>query len=141
MVDKISELKEGKSVTIKGRVLEVSEVRTVQTKYGPRELSEAIIGDETGRVKVTLWGEKAGTLKEGEVVEIRDGWTTSFRGEIQVNVNRRTEIKKLEDGDAPELEEKPDIVPRAQGNFRRHARGERRHPKRSYRRTPRGTEL
>jgi replication factor A1 len=31
-----------------------------------------VIGDETGRVKVTLWGKHAGTLKEGEAVEIRN---------------------------------------------------------------------
>ncbi len=121
MVDKISDLKEGKSVTIKGRVLEVSEVRTVQTKYGPRELSEAVVGDETGRVKVTLWGDKAGTLKEGEVVEIRDGWTTSFRGEVQVNVNRRTEIEKLDDSEAPAAEEIPEERPKSEGGYNRYS--------------------
>jgi len=120
LVDKISELKEGKSVTIRGRVLEVGEVRTVQTKYGPKQLSEAVIGDETGRVKVTLWDKKAGTLKEGEFVEIRDGWTTSFRGEVKVNVNRRTEIEVLDEG--PSEEEIPDIWPKAEDSFSNHSR-------------------
>ncbi|UXD21454.1 single-stranded DNA-binding protein [Ignicoccus pacificus DSM 13166] len=133
MVDKISDLKEGRSVTIKGRVIEVSETRTVQTKYGPRELSEAIVGDETGRVKVTLWGDKAGTLKEGEVVEIRDGWTTSFKGEVQVNVNRRTEIEKLPDEEAPEVEEIPETTPKAEGGYRGQRRSGR-YPRRNYKR-------
>jgi len=124
LVDKIVDLKEGKSVTIRGRVLETSEVRTVQTRYGPRELSEAIIGDDSGRVKVTLWGDKAGTLKEGEVVEIRDGWTTSFRGEVQVNVNRRTEIEKLNEDDGPQPEEIPEVTPKSDNNRgKRYTRG------------------
>jgi len=113
LVDKIKDLREKRSVTVKGRVLEVSEKRTVQTKYGPAELSEAVIGDETGRVKVTLWREKAGTLKEGEVVEIRDGWTTSYRGEVQINVNKRTEIIKLDDSEAPPPEEIPEDRPKS----------------------------
>ncbi len=118
MVDKIKDLKEKRSVTIRGRVLEVSEKRTVNTKYGPAELSEAVIGDETGRVKVTLWRDKAGALKEGEVVEIRNGWTTSYKGEIQVNVNRRTEIVRLENSEAPPEEEIPERRPRAWGKGR-----------------------
>ena len=76
------------------------------------------MGDESGKVKVTLWGDKAGTLKEGDVVEIRDGWTTSFRGEVQVNVNRRTEIEKLSDDEAPPVEEIPDVTPKSENDFR-----------------------
>ena len=112
MVDKIKDLKEKRSVTVRGRVIEVGEKRTVNTKYGPAELSEALIGDETGRVKVTLWRDKAGSLKPGEVVEIRDGWTTSYKGEIQINVNKRTEIVKLSDEEAPPEEEIPERRPR-----------------------------
>jgi len=118
MVDKIKDLKERESVTVRGRVLEVSEKRTVNTKYGPAELSEAVIGDETGRVKVTLWRDKAGSLKVGEVVEIRDGWTTSYKGEIQINVNRKTEIVRLDDSEAPPPEEIPEERPRSKGRGR-----------------------
>ncbi|ALU11621.1 single-stranded DNA-binding protein [Ignicoccus islandicus DSM 13165] len=132
MVDKISDLKEGKSVTIKGKVLETSEVKTVQTKYGPRELSEAVIGDETGKVRVTLWGDKAGTLKEGEVVEIRDGWTTSFRGEVKVNVNQRSEIEVLNE-EGPSEDEIPDNWPKAEG------RDMRRRPRNNFRGSRRGS--
>ncbi|ABU82133.1 OB-fold nucleic acid binding domain-containing protein [Ignicoccus hospitalis] len=112
-MDKIKDLKEGKSVTIRGRVLEVSEKRVVNTKYGPAELSEAVVGDETGRVRVTLWRDKAGSLEVGDVVEIRDGWTTSYKGEVQVNVNRRTEIVKLDDSEAPSPEEIPEERPKS----------------------------
>jgi replication factor A1 len=113
LVDKISELRDKRSVTIKGRVLEVSEKRTVNTKYGPTEMSEAVIGDETGRVRVTLWGDKAGSLKEGEVVEIKDAWAKSYRGEVQISVGKRSTITKLSDDEAPPAEEIPETRPRA----------------------------
>ena len=124
MVDKISELEERRSVTIEGRVLEVGEVKDVQTRYGLRKLGEAVVGDDTGRVKVTLWDDKAGTLKKGEVIRIRNGWTTSFRGELKVNVNRRSEIERLNDWEAPQEEEIPNFTPRTTNRryYRRHSR-------------------
>lgn len=120
---KVMELKEGdQGVVIKGRVLETRESRVIETKRGPRTISEAILGDDTGRVKVTLWGEKAGSLQEGEVVEIKGAWTSSFRGKVQLNVGYRTQVEKVDDSEAPPAEEVPEDEPTA--SYRpRHGQG------------------
>jgi len=111
---KVSQLREGEDgVTVRVRVLSVGETRTVQTRKGPRTLSEALVGDETGRVRLTLWGKHAGALREGEAVEIRGAWTTSYRGEVQLNIGYRGEIERIEDNSVPRPEEIPEDRPKA----------------------------
>ncbi len=129
---KIISLREDESnISVKGLVIESGEPRVVETRKGPRTLSEAIIGDETGRIKVTLWGKHAGTLKEGQAVRIEGGWTTSFKGKVQLNVGSRSNIEVLEDSDVPSKEEIPEDMPqatrapRASGRWQGSGRGQR----------------
>ncbi|BAA80315.2 single-stranded DNA binding protein [Aeropyrum pernix K1] len=112
---RIMDLREGlRNVSISGRVLETGEPKMVETKRGPATLSEAVVGDESGRVKVTLWGSHAGTLKEGEAVRIEGAWTTSYRGKVQVNVGRESTIEKVDSEDVPQAEDIPEEMPEAQ---------------------------
>lgn len=111
-IKQIIHLKSGEeNVHIKGRVLEVSPPRVIQTRKGPRTISNAVIGDETGRVQATLWGSKAGTLSEGQVIEIEGAWTTSFKGKVQINIGRTTKVTELPDKEAPLSEEIPEDQP------------------------------
>ncbi len=115
------------NISVKGRVLETSPPKIINTKRGMRTISNAVLGDETGRVQVTLWGSKAGTLHEGDVVEIDGAWTSSFRGRVQLNIGKSTSVKKLEDGEAPLAEDIPEDEPKAPMNNysprRRYGRG------------------
>ena len=121
-VRKISSLREGEdNVNVKVRVLKTMDTKVVETRRGPRTISEAVVGDETGRIKMTLWGKHAGSLREGQAVEVSGAWTTSYRGEVQLNVGFRGEIKELDDDEVVSESEVPDEVPKAQSpsGFRR----------------------
>ncbi|MCE4602218.1 MAG: OB-fold nucleic acid binding domain-containing protein [Desulfurococcales archaeon] len=125
---KISSLKEGMdNVSVKGRVISTEDPKVIQTRKGPRRISEAVIGDDTGRVKVTLWGKHAGTLEEGEAVEIRGAWTTSYRGEVQLNVGYKGEIERIGEDEVPSEEDIPENTPKAETGYRRGGYGPRRH--------------
>lgn len=116
---KISELKEGEqNVTVTARVLDVQEPKVIETKKGPRTISEAYLGDETGRIKTTFWGEKAGSVEKGDVVKIEGAWTTSFKGKVQLNVGSKSSIEKVDDSEVPPEEEIPSEEPSAEsGGF------------------------
>ena len=122
-VRKISSLREGEdNVNVKVRVLKTMDTKVVETRKGPRTISEAIVGDETGRIKMTLWGKHAGTLEEGQAIEVKGAWTTAYRGEVQLNVGYRGEIKELDDDEVAQESEIPENVPKAQspsGGYRR----------------------
>ncbi|MGC9122243.1 MAG: OB-fold nucleic acid binding domain-containing protein [Thermogladius sp.] len=116
----IIDLKPGmEHVKVKGRVLEAGPPKVIQTKKGPRTISNAVIGDSTGRVETTLWGEKAGTIKEGQAVEITGAWTTSFRGKVQLNVGRSSEVREVSDAEVPQPSEVPADSPTAPEEERR----------------------
>ncbi len=131
---KVADLREGEdNVDVKVRVLSAEPPKVIHTQRGDRTISEAIVGDDTGRVKLTAWGNQAGKLKEGDAVELQGAWTTSFRGEVQLNIGSRGAIKKLEDTEVPKPEDIPENTPKAQGG----GFGSRRGPRRGGGRPPR----
>ncbi len=101
------------NIHVTARVLEANPPRVIQTRKGPRTISDALLGDETGKVKATLWGRKAGSLEEGTVVDIEGAWTSSYRGQVQLNIGSSTRIKVVDDSMAPPKEEIPDDMPKA----------------------------
>ncbi len=112
---KVADLREGlDGIDLKVRVIEAREPKVIQTRKGNRVISEAIVGDETGRIKLTLWGKQAGILHDGEAVEIKGAWTTSYRGEVQLNVGSRGEVTKIDENEVPSPDEIPKNVPKAE---------------------------
>ncbi|BAB65497.1 MULTISPECIES: OB-fold nucleic acid binding domain-containing protein [Sulfolobaceae] len=124
--EKINNLKPGmENVNVTVRVLEATEAKVIQTKNGARTISEAIVGDDTGRVKLTLWGKLAGSIKEGMVVKIDNAWTTAYKGKVQLNAGSKSQISEVNDESFPQADQIPDTTPSA-GEYRRPFRGGRR---------------
>lgn len=92
---KINELKPYmNNVNIKAKVIELKESREVTTKFGTiTTLTEAVLEDETGTIKLSLWGNQSEGIEEDQVVEIKDGFTKEFRNELQLGIGRRGSIK------------------------------------------------
>ncbi len=86
------------SVDITGRVVRTYGVRTFDRETGSGKVSNLLIMDETGNVRVVLWGEKAepvekDMVKRGDVVQVRAGYTrTGLSGDVEVHVGRRGRI-------------------------------------------------
>ena len=114
---KVSELKPGmERVAVLVRVIDPGEVRRITTRAGERTIREATVGDESGRVKLVMWGKSIKSLKRGDVVEVSGAWTTVFRGKLQLNVGGPESVRVVEDsGEVPSAEEIPEEEPRAEG--------------------------
>lgn len=88
---KIKELEDGmKRVNIVAKVIEKSDPREVhsRTKDTTYNVADAVISDETGTTKLTLWNEQIDRVNVNDTIKIENGYVTSFRGEIQLNVGR-----------------------------------------------------
>jgi len=87
---KIAELRAGmRRVDIAAKVTEVSDTRDVTTRTGEQmKVATAVVNDESGSVKLTLWNEQIGQVKVDNNVKVENGYVTSFRGEMQLNVGR-----------------------------------------------------
>ncbi|RLG40571.1 MAG: single-stranded DNA-binding protein [Thermoproteota archaeon] len=124
MFVKVSELTpDMNEVNIKVRVLEAGELKEIQTFRGERTLSEAVVGDETGRITLTLWGEHAGKVSAGDAIEIKNGYTRVFRGELRLNLGSRGTIEKIADSEVPSIEEVPEISPQVPEGYEPRRRG------------------
>lgn len=111
---RILDIKPGmNNVNLRVRVLETYKPKTIQTRKGPRTISEAIIGDESGRTKATLWGQKAGTLEAGRAYEIEGAFITGYRGQALVNIGRTSKITRIDDEEVPGEDMIPEDTPRA----------------------------
>lgn len=95
---KIADLKgEQSRVDVEGEVIEKGEVRTVNLRAGGTStVADATIRDDSGTIKLSLWGEQINTVDVGDKVKIENGYTKAFRGEIQLNIGRYGKLTKPE---------------------------------------------
>jgi len=56
--------------------------------YGEEPHAIGFLRDKTGEVKITFWGEDSRKAKKGLRVKIIQGYTSEYRGQLQLNSNR-----------------------------------------------------
>jgi replication factor A1 len=95
---KINELRDNMSkVDAEGEVTNISEPRTVNLRTGGQSrVAEAELRDDTGTIKLSLWGDQIDMVKVGQRVKVENGYTRSFRGEVQLNIGKYGKLNILE---------------------------------------------
>lgn len=93
---KISELKSGQ-----GKVDVEAEVKSIEpersfNKYG-RDLrvTNAIISDDSGSIKLTLWNQDIEKVQIGNKVKITNGFVNEFQGEKQLTTGKFGKLEVL----------------------------------------------
>lgn len=88
---KIEDLKAGmKHVNLNAEVLEVSEPQMITTNWGfSAYISNAIIADETGIIKMSLWNKQIRMVSKGDSIRIENSEVVTFRGERQLRIGRK----------------------------------------------------
>lgn len=95
---KIQNLKAGmKRINLKATVLEIPKSKTVYTRFGTTAcVSNALIADETGSIRISLWNQQINTISEGDVINIKNGKVARFRGERQLRIGRQGSLSVIE---------------------------------------------
>ena len=77
-------------IDVEAKIAEKSETREVRSRYKNEtyQVADAVIQDDTGTIKLTLWNEQIDQVNIGDTIRIGNGYIRSFRGEIQLNVGR-----------------------------------------------------
>ena len=98
VTSKIGNLKVGmKKVSLKAEVLEIPESKIVYTRYGTTAcISNALIRDETGSMKMSLWNHQISMVHKGDVIDVKNGKVTWFSGERQLRLGRRGSLSVIE---------------------------------------------
>jgi replication factor A1 len=95
---KIEDLRVGmKKINIIAEVLETSEPSKVHTQFRDNALvSNAEIGDETGKVLLCLWDQQVNAVSVGDYIEVKNAHVATFKGEKQLRLGKNGSIVKLE---------------------------------------------
>lgn len=92
----INELKPGQgNVTIEGEITDVSPPRTFE-KFGKSgRVANAVLKDNTGEIKLSLWNEQIDTVKTGSHVRITNGYVSEWKGELQLTTGKFGKLEIL----------------------------------------------
>ncbi|MGP8337861.1 MAG: OB-fold nucleic acid binding domain-containing protein [Methanosarcinaceae archaeon] len=98
---KIIDIKDGMGdINLCGRVVDISDVRTFSRKDGTEgRVCNIRIGDETGKIRVTLWDNKTDFTKDidfDDSIEIINGYAreNNFNQQVEIQVSNHGVIKK-----------------------------------------------
>jgi len=95
-----------KRISIKARVLNVPKATVVFTRYGEHaRVTNALIADKTGTIKLCLWNERADTISADSVVHITNANVTKFRGEKQLTLGKNAGLNMIESAGFPSSKE------------------------------------
>jgi replication factor A1 len=87
-----------REVNIVVKVVSKSEVRNVTGRdYSVHRVADALVGDETGCVVMTLWDDNIDKVNEEATLQITNGYVNLFRGNMRLNIGRYGSFQLLEE--------------------------------------------
>jgi len=107
--------------TITVKVLNVGEEKTVFSRRDGNEhrVADALVGDETGTIFLSLWDEDIEKVreKEGSSITIRNGYVSVYKGSMRLSIGRFGQIENAK-REVGEVNEKNNISEREVESYR-----------------------
>ncbi len=87
-----------KKVNLTVKAVNVNEPREVTSKLddSKHSVTEALVGDDTGTILLTLWDDDISSVQPGQSYDIVNGFTSLFKQSIRLNIGRYGELKAAE---------------------------------------------
>ena len=108
-------------VNVLVKVMGVGEPKEIPNRFGgeAKRVAEARVGDETGTIILSLWQDQIGSVKEGDVLSIENGYVSLVRGHMHFNVGKYGKMTKS-DKEIPNVNTEIDVSAAEQerGGFR-----------------------
>lgn len=91
-----------KKVNLKAKVMEVSKPKSVITRFGNyASVANALVSDDTGKIKLCLWNDQISLVAVGDTVEIENARISAFRNERQMRVGKTGVLRVAQAATAP----------------------------------------
>ena len=86
-----------RKVNVTVKVVDIGEPLSITSRkdYTVHRVAEALVGDETGCVLLNLWDDQINAFNKGDVIEIKNGYTSLFRGFLRLNIGRHGTAEKV----------------------------------------------
>ena len=93
-----------KGIDVKATIVEVPPIKPVISRWGSEcYVSNVMIADETGSVRLSLWNNQIDRFHKGDDVELSTCKVSSFRGELQLRLGRKGTISTINPPQQEEL--------------------------------------
>ncbi len=103
---KVDQLKpESRGVNTIVKVASKSETREVLSRRdgSTHRVTDALVGDETASIYLTLWDESIDKINEAVTLRIRNAYVNLFKGSMRLNLGRYGEFEVVEDSPIAEV--------------------------------------
>jgi len=82
-----------KGINVTAKVIEVPPIQQVFTRWGSEAyVTNAMIADETGSIRLSLWNSRVDTVQVGDEVELTSCYVSRFAGEPQLRLRRKSTL-------------------------------------------------
>ncbi len=111
-------------VNVLGKVVEVGQPKEITTRFGEgKSVTEVVIGDETGKITLSLWGDQVSKVESGKILYIDNGYISLVRGHMRLNVGKYGNLNDSEEA-IEELNTELDMSEKVhESNYRRSGPG------------------
>ena len=116
---------QSKAVNVTAKVVSKTEIREIPMGRdgSPHKVCDALIGDETGVVYLTLWDDNIEKVNEGDSVRIENGYVTLFKGNIRLNIGKYGKLEPAKEPLTVEVNTENNVSSKAYEQERRPFRG------------------
>lgn len=123
---KVGELTpQSKAVNVTAKVVSKTETRDIPMGRdgSAHKVCDALVGDETGCVYLTLWDDNIEKVNEGDTVRVENGYVTLFKGNIRLNIGKYGKLEPAATPLAAEVNTENNVSSKAYEQERRPFRG------------------
>ena len=93
-----------REINVVVKVVSKGEVRNVTGRdYSVHRVADALVGDETGCVVLTLWDDNIDKVNEEATLRVTNGYVNLFRGNMRLNIGRYGSFQILEEAPITEV--------------------------------------
>jgi replication factor A1 len=114
-----------RAVNVIAKVVSKSEVRNISAGRdgSPHRVCDALVGDETGSVYLTLWDDNIEKVNAEDTIKVGNGYVSLFRGNMRLNVGRYGTIEVAKEALAGEVNTENNLSNKVYEQERRTFRG------------------
>ena len=84
-----------RSVETVGKITKKFELREFKTKNREGKVASLVLGDETGTIRIVLWGDQAENINkvnEGDILKVVGGYVRDNQNQLEVHLNDRSKF-------------------------------------------------
>jgi len=123
---KVGELTpQSRAVNVTAKVVSKSEIREIPMGRdgSAHKVCDALVGDETGVVYLTLWDDNITKVNDGDSIRVENGYVTLFKGNMRLNIGKYGNLEPATEPHTAEVNTENNVSSKTYEQERRPYRG------------------